>query len=204
MRLPTTPVTAALRGLRDEARQHYRAGRVVIAVDAPRGAGAAAFADALAEVYAEDGAAVYRAGLDGFQRPRAERDARGAGTPEALYRDTFDLATFRRVLIDPFRLAGGTGFQLTAFDRDRDAPAEAQWVTAPRDAVLVVDGAFLLRPELRGLWNWSVRLEAGPARSADDGAEALYRRETDPRAAASALVDNSDPARPVRVFGDFC
>lgn len=224
MRLPTTPVTTVLRELRGELRQHYRAGRVIAAVDGVDGAGKAAFADVLAEVLAEDGSAVYRASLDGFQRPRGERLARGRDSADGYYLDGFDLPTLRRVLVDPFRVGGGTGFQLAAFDATRDVPLEAQWTTAPRDAVLVLDGVFVLRPELRGAWDWSVRLEVpprvafarlalrhggdpdpdAPANARLRDAHRRYEREADPRAAASAVVENSDAAHPVRVFGDFC
>ena len=38
-------------------------------------------------------------------------------------------------------------------------PVESAWVAAPRDAVLIVDGIFLHRPELRDLWDWSVWLD---------------------------------------------
>jgi uridine kinase len=224
MRLPSTPRTEMLRGLRQEVRQHNRAGRVILAVDGPDGSETMPFADAFAEVLAEDGGAVYRASIDGFQRPRAERHARGNDSPDGYYRDWFDYATFRRVLIDPFRTGVGIGFQLTAFDSGRDTPVEAQWTSAPRDAVLVVDGVFLLRPELRGAWNWSVWLEVAPA-AADERsaarvggdpdpaapsnartreAQKLYVREANPRTTASAIVENSDPANPVRIFGDFC
>src|SRR5690242_12462799 len=156
MRLPVTPTTTLWRELRDEVRHLYGGGRVVIAVDGVDGAGKSTFADGLAEVFAEAGSAVYRASLEGFHRPRAERYARGRRSVEGYYRDSFDYATFRRVLIDPFRdgaqTGGTTGFQLSAFDVVRDAPVEAQWVTAPRDAVLIIDGLFLHRAELRDLW----------------------------------------------------
>ena len=93
----------------------------------------------------------------------SERQARGRRSPEGYYLDSFDYATFRRVLIDPFRegvqTGATTGFQLAAFDLARDAPVESAWTTAPRDAVLIVDGVFLHRPELRGLWDWSVWLD---------------------------------------------
>src|SRR6478736_3078928 len=164
MRLPVTPTTTLWRELRDRARRRYPAGRVVIAVDGLDGVGKTVFADGLAEVFAEAGAAVFRAGIDGFHRPRAERYARGRRSPEGFYRDSYDYATFRRVLLDPFRdgaqTSGATGFQLAAFDVTRDSPVESQWVTAPRDAVLVVDGIFLNRPELQDLWDWSVWLDA--------------------------------------------
>jgi len=228
VRLPTTPVTTLWRELRDEVRHNYPAGRIVLAVDGVDGAGKTTFADGLAEAFAESGSAVYRASIDGFHRPRAERYARGRDSAEGFYRDSYDYATFRRVLIDPFRegaqTSGSTGFQLAAYDVARDAPVEAAWVTAPRDAVLIVDGIFLLRPELRGVWNWSLWLEVpfavsyarmalrdgsdpdpdAPANARYRGGQELYRREARPSAAASAIVDNSDLAHPFRIFGDYC
>jgi len=226
MRLPVTPATTLWRELRDEVRRARPAGRVVLAVDGVDGAGKTTFADGLAETFAEDGVAVHRAGIDDFHRPRLERHARGPRSPEGFYRDSYDYATFRRVLLDPFRdgvrTSATTGFQLAAFDLARDAPAEAQWVTGPRDAVLIVDGVFLHRPELRDLWDWSVWLEVpfdvayarmavrdgrdpdplAPSNRRYREGQLMYLREARPMAAASAVVDNSDPARPLRVDGD--
>ncbi|WP_442575211.1 uridine kinase [Microbacterium sp. F51-2R] len=228
MRLPTTPATTLWRELRDEVRQHYRAGRVIVAVDGIDGAGKTVFADGLAAVFAEDGSSVFRASIDDFHRPRSERYARGRTSPQGFYLDSFDYATFRRVLIDPFRAgrqtAATTGFQLAAFDVDRDAPIESAWVTAPRDAVLIVDGIFLHRPELRDLWDWSVWLDVpvdvafqrmaerdgsdpdflAPSNARYRDGQDLYQRAADPRVAASAIVDNTDFAHPRRVYEDFC
>lgn len=225
MRLPITPVTTLWRELRDDVRRRYPGGRVILAIDGVDGAGKTTFADGLAETFAESGAAVYRASIDDFHRPRSERYARGRTSPEGFYRDSYDYPTFRRVLIDPFRdgaqTSGATGFQLAAFDLGRDAPVEAQWVTGPRDAVLVVDGIFLHRVELRDLWDWSVWLDVPAAVAArrladrdgsdpdpDAPSQARYRQgqqiyldQARPEAAASVIVDNSDLAHPRRVLG---
>ncbi len=224
MRLPVTPTTTLWRELRDRVRRRYSAGRVIVAVDGLDGAGKSVFADGLAEVFAETGDAVFRAGIDGFHRPRTERYARGRRSPEGFYLDSYDYATFRRVLIDPFRdgaqTAGTTGFQLSAFDVARDAPVESQWVTAPLDAVLVVDGIFLHRPELRDLWDWSVWLDVpfeisygrmalrdgsdpdpdAPSNVRYRQGQEIYLNESQPREAASVVVDNSDLAHP-RIVG---
>lgn len=228
MRLPITPATTLMRGLRDEVRQHNRGGRVILAVDGIDGAGKTVFADALAEVFAEDGSAVFRASIDDFHRPRGERYARGRTSPTGFYRDSYDYATFRRVLIDPFRdgaqTGATTGFQLEAFDVERDAAVEAAWTTAPRDAVLIVDGIFLLRPELRGVWNWAVWLDvpvdiAAQRMALRDGSDPdpaaasnaryregfeLYLKDARPQEAASAIVDNTDLAHPRRAYADSC
>ncbi|MFE4727533.1 uridine kinase [Microbacterium sp. NPDC056736] len=224
MRLPVTPTTTLWRDLRDRVRRQSPAGRVIVAVDGLDGAGKTVFADGLAEVFAETGDAVFRAGIDGFHRPRIERYARGRRSPEGFYLDSYDYPTFRRVLIDPFRdgaqTAAATGFQLAAFDVVRDAPVESQWVTAPLDAVLVVDGIFLNRPQLRDLWDWSIWLDVpfemafarmalrdgsdpdpdAPANARYRQGQELYLDEARPREAASVIVDNTDLARP-RIVG---
>lgn len=224
MRLPVTPTTTLWRELRDRVRRRYPAGRVIVAIDGLDGAGKTVFADGLAEVFAETGDAVFRAGIDGFHRPRAERYLRGRRSPEGFYRDSYDYATFRRVLIDPFRdgaqTAGTTGFQLAAFDVARDAPVESQWVTAPLDAVLVVDGIFLNRPELQDLWDWSLWLDVpfdvayarmalrddsdpdpdAPSNARYRQGQEIYLNEARPRDAASVIVDNADLAHP-RIVG---
>lgn len=80
--------------------------------------------------------------------------------------------------------------------------------TARADAVLVVSGRFLHNPDVRGLWNFSVWLESNPPIGAPrpelPDAEKHYLRTVRPKAAASVIVENSDPAHPVQVFGDFC
>ncbi|HEY9308205.1 MAG TPA: uridine kinase [Microbacterium sp.] len=224
MRLPVTPTTTLWRELRDRVRRRNSGGRVIVAVDGLDGAGKTVFADGLAEVFAETGDAVFRAGIDGFHRPRSERYLRGRHSPEGFYRDSFDYATFRRVLVDPFRdgaqTAGTTGFQLAAFDVVRDAPVESQWVTAPLDAVLVVDGVFLHRPELRDLWDWSIWLDVpfdvsyarmalrdgsdpdpdAPSNARYRQGQEIYLREARPQEAASVIVDNVDLAHP-RIVG---
>lgn len=203
-----------LDGMADEFLHHYRRGRTFLAVDGVEGSGSAAFADDLAARLGRDGHGVARASIDAFLRPRAERGREAAG----YYRDAFDYDLFRRILIEPFRLGGSTGFTTAAFDWRRDVPLQSEWRTAPQDATLVVDGVFLNRPELHGLWHWSIRLDvdADTARrrlAADHGpvpapvaeaAQSLYGADLDPRAVASAVVDVDDPDAPTRVLIDRC
>lgn len=192
-------------------------GRVVVAIDGIDGAGTAQFADDLAATLVATGHSAFRASIDDFHRSRAERHARGADSPEGYYRDSFDYSTFRRVLVEPFRLGGSTAFVTAAFDHRRDAAVPAKWRTGPRDAILVIDGAFLLRPELSELWNYSVWLDV-PRDIAEkrmlerDGATEdveryrgghdLYLTEASPRTAASAIIDNRDVEHPRRVLAD--
>ncbi len=207
-----------LDALADEFLHNYSKGRTLLAVDGVDGVGKTHFADALAHRLGRHGHTVFRASIDGFHRSRSERYVRGPESAEGFYVDSFDYALFRRVLVEPFRLGGSTGFVTAAWDVARDVPVEMTWQTGPQDATLVVDGIFLNRPELRGLWNYSVLLEAprevvdarllardgAAAASRYLGGQALYFAEADPRTRATALVDNADFDHPRRVFADSC
>src|ERR1700712_5210520 len=103
-------------------------------------------------------------------------------------------------------MGGSTGFITKNFDAARDMPRESRWVTGPQDAILLVDGPFLQRPELRGNANFVAYLET-PAEGLDAqfaGAAALYETEVGPRMRADAIVSLADPAAPKRLFADRC
>lgn len=197
-----------IRALADELLQNYAHGRVIVAVDGVDAAVSGPFADDLAVELRALEHDTFRASMGDFLYPRVRREVRGADSAVGRYEDAYDYSAFRRVLLGPFRLAGSTGFSTAFFDAKRDVPFESKWETGPADAVLVVDGEFLLRPELKGIWNFSVRLDSAveqaeePPREA--GAEALYEQEAGPRAAASAIVNVGDPDHPRRVFADSC
>ena len=208
-----------LDSIADEFLHNYGKGRTLIAVDGVDGAGKTMFADAFAERLGKGRHAVFRASIDGFHRPRAERYARGADSAEGFYRDSYDYDLFRRILIEPFKMGGSTGFVTAAFDVARDAQVEMDWKTGPQDATLVVDGIFLNRPELRGLWNYSIWLDVDEETAAArlferdgasgvsqrySGGQKLYLAEANPRTRATAIVDNNDPQHPRRVFADSC
>ena len=187
MMLPPTPRVLFLRELVAAIRRTAPAGRVIVAVDGGRLAGG--FADDLAAVFRETGSDTFRASVSDFHSSRAYRTRLGPETPESYYRDAYDYVTLRRVLLDPFRLGGSTGFQLAAFDKVRDQPVEARWLTAGLDAVLVLDGEFLLRPSLRSEWKASVLLVDEPRADA-------YTADAHPIDVATYAVDDADPARP--------
>ena len=213
-----------LHALAEELLQHYSHGRVVVAIDGADGAGKTVFADDLATELRSLGHEVFRASMDDFHQPRALRWAKGRDSAEGFYEDSFNYSAFRRALLGPFRMAGSTGFQLRFFDLKRDVPFDAEWATGPADAILIVDGLFLLRPELAGTWNFSVWLDApaevrrarmiardGSHPEPDEpraqrylGAQELYQREASPRTAASAIIDNTDYDHPRRRFADSC
>lgn len=208
-----------LEALAAEIVAQYAGGRVVVAVDGMDGAGTTGFAEDLAIALTTAGRTVFRASINDFHRSQAERHSRGADSPEGYYRDSFDYSTFRRVLLEPFRMGGSTAFVTAAFDSVRDLPVQSKWRTGPKDAILVIDGTFLNRPELAGLWNYSVWLDVprelaeqrmldrdGPRETVERfrSGQDLYLVEAKPRSAASSIIDNRDSEHPKRMFADSC
>lgn len=223
MKLVSTPRIRFLRELATEILGVYGRGRTVVAVDGTDAAERAAFADDLAAVFDEREHPVFRASLRDFRHSRAEQESFGPESPERLLRYLYDFSLLRRVLLDPFRLGGSTGFVTRAFDADRDTWVEPTWLTGPPDATLILDGEYLNRKELRDLWSSSVLVEteadavrfpapddleadddAAPAANEHLVADRLYRGQVRPRSRATAVVDLSNPDDPRRLFLDSC
>jgi len=124
-----------------------------VAVDGPPAAGKTTLADELAVVLRAQGRHVIRATVEGFLFPQAHRYRRGEYSPLGCYVDNHDYDALKRVLLDPLGPGGDRRYQEAVYDRHTDAARCTQVTTAPADAVLLFDGVFLLRPELRDRWD---------------------------------------------------
>jgi uridine kinase len=206
MALTVLDRSEVIAALADDILHNYGKGRVIIAVDGLDGVGRSEFADALAARLGIGHRAVFRASMDDFQNSRATREAKGIDSAEGSYRNTFDYVTFKRMLVEPFRSPGSIGsFVLQAFDEERDIPFEPKWTSGPADAMLIVDGIYLNRPELKGIWNFSIWVEGEQAADGPDAeVEQLYIDESSPRTTATAIIDNTDVDHPRRRFADSC
>jgi uridine kinase len=195
-----------------------------VAVDGVDASGKTVLAAALAEALRARGRAVVESSIDGFHRPRAERLRRGAESPEGYYLDSFDHARAIACVLAPLGPGGDRRFRRAAFDVRADAPVEAPLEEAPPDAVLVFDGIFLQRPELRAHFDYRIFVEAsfevtvaravvrdGPHLGDEAAVRARYARRyvpgqrlylaaCDPEARADAVVGNDDPDRPTLRF----
>src|ERR1700742_1230110 len=131
-----------------------------VAVDGPPAAGKTTLADELALLLSSRGRAVIRATSESFHLPRAQRYRRGEFSPEANYHDSFDYDALCRVLLDPLGPDGDRRYQLAVYDLDTDTAVSQPATTAPADAVLLLDGVFLLRPELIDRGDMSIFVSA--------------------------------------------
>jgi uridine kinase len=118
---------------------------VRVGVDGRSAAGKTTFADRLAAVADASGRNVVRASIDDFHPPGHKRRHY---TVETYYDFAFDYGRFRSWVLDPLGPGGDRRCRLAYRDSFNDVPASSRVVTVPDDGILIVDGAFLLRPEL--------------------------------------------------------
>lgn len=193
---------------------------VRVAIDGVDAAGKTTLADELVGPLRRLGRSVVRASVDGFHHPAEVRRRRGALSPEGYYRDSFDYSGLARVLLEPLGPGGSRRYRRAIYDSASEARVEAPFELAAPDAVLIFDGVFLLRRELRHFWDYSIfvrasfRVTVARARARDlalmGGADEVERRyarryvpgqklylsDVDPERRVSLVLDNDDPERP--------
>jgi uridine kinase len=131
---------------------------VRVAIDGVDCSGKTTLADQLCTPLRLLGRPVVRASIDSFHNPRPVRYRLGPDSPEGFYLDSYDYPLVRRVLLAPLGPGGNLHYQAAAFDVRADQPIEAAWQVADSHAILLVDGIFLLRPELLGCWDFRIFL----------------------------------------------
>ncbi|WP_377641672.1 uridine kinase [Oryzobacter terrae] len=197
--------------------------RAVVALDGVDGAGKTVLGRELATLLAPR-REVHRVGVDAFHRPRTERYARGR-TAEGFYRDSYDHRAIRDRLVRAFR--AGLPWVHAVHDVELEVTIDpSPEPPAGDDALLLVDGVFLHRPELADLWDASVWVEVpfavsvsrgnarfgavgpeeGDPESATNaryvGGQRLYLEEVAPSRRATWVLDNADLHRPVLRSGE--
>jgi uridine kinase len=213
MPAPASAARAALTGDVAARVAGLASGRLRVAIDGLTCAGKTSFGHELAAALRDLGRPTIRASMDDFKNPW--REARELGydrlSGEGYYRNAYDFRSSGDLVLcghDP----------LTGEDQ-RDTT-----ITAPADAVLIVDSVFAFRPEYNDFWDYRIWLQVdtelalrrGVARDAAregaqealrvhrdryHAAEMIYLTEVGPKALADLIIDNSDFARPVLLGG---
>ena len=177
----------------------------------------------VAVVVAGAGRPVVAAAYDDFHQPRERRYRLGRLSAQGYLDDAFDPAALRRLVLEPVA-AGGPAVTTASYDLATDEPVEVEPVPVGPGTVVLVEGSFLLVPELAGLWDLAVAVVADPqsvleravVRDADLGtpeqvremylrrylaAESLHHERDDPWSRADLVVDLTDPSAPRMLSG---
>jgi uridine kinase len=193
---------------------------VRVAIDGVDASGKTTLADELVAPLQRLGRTVIRSSVDRFHNPAVIRRRRGGLCPEGYFRDSFNYPALVRALLGPLGPGGTRRYRRAIFDFRSDSPVYAPIEEAVSDAVLLFDGVFLLRPELREHWDFSIFVSADfeiTVKRAEERdldlfgsvsnvrlryeqryvpGQRLYLSEVQPARWASIVINNNNPALP--------
>ena len=192
--------------------------RARVAVDGVDCSGKTTVADRLADKLRPH-RPVVRTSIDDYVLPPMTRYRRGRSNPLGCYRDTHDLRSFHTDVLDPFAAGGDGRVRLRGFYEQREKPEFHEFRASQPDALLLVDGVFLRRPELAAAWDLVVLLEVtddevirravsrdSPQLGNPAALTSLYRTRylpaqqlygADAEREPDIVIDNLDPSEPV-------
>jgi uridine kinase len=189
---------------------------VRVAIDGVDGSGKSVLARELAATLRGAGRPVVEVSADGWHQQRALRHARGRHSPEGFWLDSYDYARLRAEVLEPLGPGGSRRYRQRGHCLETDEVLREPELAAPEGAVVVVDGLFLQRAELRGCFELVVWLDVpfeetarrmavrdgtppdpeDPGMARYVGGQRLYFAEVAPWSRADLVVDNTDVHRP--------
>jgi uridine kinase len=198
--------------------------RLRVIVDGYTASGKTSFGHELAAAIRERGRPTMRTSFDDFKKPWSDAREKGYDrlSGEGYYRNAPDFESARKLLLEPAGPEGSGVVALCAYDPLTGEDHRAVTIEAPRDAVLIVDSVFGIRPEYDDFWDYRVWMDVPPELALARGiardaylegwngadrvhrdryhvAEQIYLSEVNPKAKADAIIDNTDYANPVVV-----
>ncbi|WP_282360715.1 uridine kinase [Arthrobacter sp. AL05] len=192
-----------------------------MAVDGVDGSGKTSFAANLAFEIQNRPVIVIHS--DDFLNPSPVRHAKGCTSPEGFWKDTYNYAALQDQLLAPLGPKGDGWYSPASYDSATDRMKQAEFVRAPLDALVVVEGMFLHRDEVTSYWDASVFLDVPftvtaarmavrngsnpdpehPTMRRYIGGQRLYFDAARPWERATIVVDNSDFTSPRTIRPDM-
>ena len=199
---------------------------VRVGIDGPDAAGKTRLADDLAknlelrQERADFKRQIIRVMLDDFSNPKEIRYDLGRLSPRGYYEEAFNYEAFRNMVLTPMGPGGSRLFMDKLFDASNNMPYPSTFKRSHDEAILVVDGIFLFRPELIDKWDYKVFLDIDRQTALDRAmvrdrgrlgdavmvretyekryfpAQERYRFEAHPKRVADLVVNNTDPENP--------
>jgi uridine kinase len=193
----------------------------LVAIDGRSAAGKTTFADELAGWIGSHGRPILRSSLDDFHPPGHKyRSRERRYTPQSYIAEGYDYEAFRRCVLEPLERGGNRRCRLALWDSFNDRPFPEQWTDAPRNVVAIIDGGFLLRPDFRHYWDYTIWLHIAWDTMIERAAQrdvawvgsteivveryrsfwipthTFYETEQDPTLVANVIIDNTHPQTP--------
>ncbi|MCW1930253.1 MAG: hypothetical protein KIH62_002955 [Candidatus Kerfeldbacteria bacterium] len=197
-----------------------------VGINGVDGSGKTVFAKQLVEaLQARTERQIITASIDNFHNPKAVRYQKGRDSAEGFYEDSFQYGALKRILLDPLGVNGNRRYATATFDLQNDRAVEQKETAATDNAILILEGIFIFRPELVGSFDLKIyidvpfketlhRMLARDTQSTDEHAEAtkrfhtrykagqeLYINTVHPKEISDIVIDNTDFNNPKIING---
>jgi uridine kinase len=144
------------------------------------------------------------------------------------YADAYDFPALAKHVLRPLGPGGDRLIRPRVHDLESDESIDAEPIPVPAAALVIIDGTFLQRAELDGMWDEMIYVDTDPrvarARAVQRDAAlfggpeaveqiyrtryhpacALYAADVDPVRRAGILIDNNDPNHPFVRWATDC
>ena len=192
----------------------------LVAIDGINAAGKTTFAAAFAAHLVALGLTAHVVHVDDFHHPRRYRYATGHNG-RAFYERYIDFDRLVADVLQPLRREGRLGATLQLLDVPSDELTLVKTFHIEPDSIVLVEGIFVLRRDLRSVFDLRVYLDTSFSISIARGrrrwthlpgaeverrfrrkylpGQTLYLKHHRPRAAADVIIDNEVPTRPAIV-----
>lgn len=198
-----------------------------VGIDGITASGKSTFAKSLVSELTKSQRPIKMTTLDGFHNPRVKRWAKGRESAEGYYYDAYNYKGVLENLLQPLGPGGNKKYKTEIFDLKNDLPLDNPFDNATADTILVVDGSFSLRKELKDQWDVSIYLqvdydiaeERASLRDAEmfssqeiarnitklryHGAHKIHEEQARPKNIATFVVSNNNTLSPAIVAKNF-
>ncbi|MDI2036763.1 uridine kinase [Paenarthrobacter nitroguajacolicus] len=190
----------------------------LVGVDGVDGSGKSTFAQAVSAALTSGlmDRPVLTIHVDDFLNLQEVRHRRGRTSPEGFWLDTYDYEALEQYVLTPLGEGGDGEYRPAVMDPRKNLRLHIEPVKAPEDAIVLVEGMFLHRDELRGRWDYSLFLDVPfeetarrmsirdgssfdpehPSMRRYVGGQRLYFEEARPWTRATRVIDNTHPEQP--------
>ena len=189
---------------------------LLVSIDGIDTSGKTMLSNELASKMHEIGRDIIQSSIDGFHNSLTIRYKRGRYNPEGYYRDSFNLQALKILLLNPLK-SGNLRYKTKAYDYTHNIEIFSPFIMAKPDSILLFNGIFLNRPELRDYWDFSIYLyidedesiKRGLSRDNGDAEETkllylnrylpgqrIYQKESEPMKYVDIIIDNNNIENP--------
>ena len=131
-----------------------------IGIDGVDASGKTTFANELTKELKDLDRQIIRASIDGFHNPREIRYKKGRNSPEGYYFDSFDNNAIIKNILEPLSSDGDLNYRTAIFNFKTNSPVEFKIKKAEKNAILIMEGVFLFRPELVNYWDLKIFIDS--------------------------------------------